>query len=102
MIEINGTEIELSEVWEQITDDELCDEVRKRSLEDAFQDDDDGVDEEDIYEEVYDEFERKNFILPKDFDRFKLRDHLVSIAGLGSYVTEKILFDKLSDLLDFS
>ena len=98
-IEIN---VPLSDVMSQISDDELVDEVKKRNLEDCFESDDSDADEEDIREEEYDSLLESNHVLPKLFDRFQLRDHLLSITGLGSYVSDKKLFDTLSDLLEFA
>lgn len=93
----------LSDVLKQIEDDELIDEVRSRNLEDVFEDDDDDkVDEDVLREEELVDLKKNNHVLPKLFDRFQLRDHLINIAGLGSYVSDETLFNKLSDLLEFS
>lgn len=95
--------VKLSDVLEQIEDDDLVAEVRSRRLEDAFEDDDnDEVDEDKIREEELVDLKKNNHVLPKMFDRFQLRDHLINIAGLGSYVSDETLFNKLSDLLEFS
>ena len=87
--------------FENITDDELVDEVRNRNLEDNFKDDDDDT-REDIEEEVEQDYERNHYVLPKDFDRFQLRDHLCDITRLGSYVSDEKLFNAIRDLLEFS
>lgn len=94
--------IELSTVLEQIDDDDLVAEVRDRSLEDAFEDNSDDVDEDKIREEEYKDLKKNNHVLPKMFDRFQLRDHLIDIAGLQTHVSDETLFNKLSDLLEFS
>lgn len=66
----------------------------------------DGFDEdaerEKIESQVEKDFEINYHILHKDFDRFQLRDHLIDIAGLYSHASDKKLFDKLSELLEFS
>ena len=94
--------VELSAVLEQIDDDYLVAEVRNRNLEEAFEDDSDDVDEDWIREEEYKNLRVINFVLPKMFDRFQLRDHLLDIAGLQTHVSDETLFNKLSDLLEFS
>ena len=53
-------------------------------------------------EELDKSYKHNNHVLPKEFDRFQLRDHLCNITRLGSYVSDKKLFDTLSDLLEFS
>jgi len=94
--------VELSAVLEQIDDDYLVAEVRNRNLEEAFEDDSDDVDEDRIREEEYMNLTGNHFVLPKMFDRFQLRDHLLDIAGLQTHVSDETLFNKLSDLLEFS
>lgn len=94
--------IELSTVLNHIEDDDLVAEVRNRRLEDAFDDNSDDVDEDKIREEEYKDLKRTNHVLPKMFDRFQLRDHLIDIAGLQTHVSDETLFNKLSDLLEFS
>ncbi len=94
MIELN---IPLSEVMSQISDDELANEVKRRDLGEDFCSD---VDEDKIREEEYEYLKKDNHVLPKLFDRFQLRDHLISIAGLGSYVSDEKLFDTLADFLN--
>lgn len=95
--------VDLSAVLEQIDDDELIQEVRDRKLEYKFKDDnDDGLDEDQIREEEYKNLTGNHFVLPKMFDRFQLRDHLLDIAGLQTHVSDATLFNKLSDLLEFS
>lgn len=94
----------VKEVAEELDDDDVCQMVRDRDLEENF--DESDFDEEEEREkleiEVQTEWEANHHVLPKMFDRFQLRDHLVNITGLGSYVSDKKLFDKLSDLLEFS
>lgn len=93
--------INLSTVLNQIEYDDLVAEVCKRRLEDRLtiiQD----VDEEKIREEEYKDLKRTNHVLSKMFDRFQLRDHLIDIAGLQTHVSDETLFNKLSDLLEFS
>ena len=80
-----------------ITDDELIEEVRWRDLEDRCQEDDDA-----LVAEMEEEYKHNYHMLPKDFDRFQLRDHLCNIARLGSYVSDEKLFDTIRDLLEFS
>lgn len=91
----------LSDVFEQIKDDDLVKEVENRKLEGRF-DNSDGPDEDAIREDEYKNLKKNNFVLPKSFDRFQLRDHLIDIAGLQSHVSDATLFNKLSDLLEFS
>lgn len=92
----------LSEVMEQISDDDLIEEIKKRDLEGCFDCNDDEQDEDQIREQEYIALKKNNHVLPKLFDRFQLRDHLISIAGIGSYSSDKKLFDTLSDLLEYS
>lgn len=94
--------VELSAVLEQIDDDCLVAEVRNRNLKEKFEDDSDDVDEDQIREEEYKNLTGNHFVLPKMFDRFQLRDHLLDIAGLQTHVSDATLFNKLSDLLEFS
>lgn len=41
----------------------------------------------------------EDYILCRDFDRHKLREHLLAITGLGSYVTDEGILNELSTLL---
>lgn len=84
-----------------ITNDELIEEVRWRDLEDRFQEDDDE-DDDALVAEMEEEYKHNYHMLPKNFDRFQLRDHLCNIARLGSYVSDEKLFDTIRDLLEFS
>lgn len=94
---------DLSAVLEQIDDDELIQEVKLRNLEDEFQDDDyDELDEDQIRYEEQEKLKLECHVLPKMFDRFQLRDHLIDIAGLQTHVSDETLFNKLSELLEFS
>lgn len=87
--------------FENITDDELIAEVRNRDLESSF-DVNYAEKMEELEEEADKNYKHNNHILPKDFDRFQLRDHLCNIARLGSYVSDEKLFNTLSDMLEFS
>ena len=87
--------------FKNITDDELIAEVRNRDLESNF--DVNYAEKMEELEEAADkDYKHNNHILPKDFDRFQLRDHLCNIARLGSYVSDEKLFNELRDLLEFS
>lgn len=41
----------------------------------------------------------EDYVLCRDFDRHKLREHLLAITGLGSYVTDEGILNELSTLL---
>ena len=95
----------VKKVAENLKDNDVVNLVHYRDLEDRF-DPKDGFDEdserEKIEEQVEKDIEINYHILHKDFDRFQLRDHLIDIAGLYSHASDKKLFDKLSELLEFS
>ena len=95
----------IDEVLAEVDNDTLVDMVRDRDLEECFDPASDFNPDEErerIEEETDKYYKADNRILSKDFDRFQLRDHLVSIAGLQSHCSDKKLFDKLADLLEFS
>ena len=92
----------VEDVLSEVCDDDLCEMVRNRNLEDCFQDDDDDDEDEISEEELLKDLEKTNYILPKDFDRFQLRDHLIDIARLHSHASDEKLFNALKDLLEFS
>lgn len=41
----------------------------------------------------------EDYVLCRDFDRHKLREHLLAITGLGSYVTDEGILSELESLL---
>lgn len=41
----------------------------------------------------------EDYVLCRDFDRHKLREHLLAITGLGSYVTDEEILSELKSLL---
>lgn len=41
----------------------------------------------------------EDYVLCRDFDRHKLREHLLAITGLGSYVTDDELLQRIKELL---
>lgn len=41
----------------------------------------------------------EDYVLCRDFDRHNLREHLLAITGLGSYVTDEGIWNELSTLL---
>lgn len=41
----------------------------------------------------------EDYVLCRDFDRHKLREHLLAITGLGSYVTDEGILNELESLL---
>lgn len=41
----------------------------------------------------------EDYVLCRDFDRHKLREHLLAITGLGSYVTDEGIWNELQSLL---
>ena len=88
------------EILEKLDDDDITNEVNRRGLEDSFQESDDQ-DEDALAEEQDREYRENNYVISKDFDRFKLREHLVDIAGLQSHVSDKTLFAKLEELLEY-
>ena len=89
------------EKFRYTTDEELIKEVYSRELEyDIHVDVKKKI--QDMEEELDKSYKHNNHVLPKEFDRFQLRDHLCNITRLGSYVSDKKLFDTLSDLLEFS
>lgn len=95
----------VKEAAKYLDDDDLVDMVRNRNLEDRFDPEtgfDEDVGREKIEAQVENDFEINYHVLHKDFDRFQLRDHLIDIAGLYSYESDKKLFDTLSELLEFS
>ena len=95
----------VKEAAKDLDDDDLVDMVRARNLEGRFDPEtgfDEDVEREKIEAQVENDFEINHHILHKDFDRFQLRDHLIDIAGLYSHASDKKLFDKLSELLEFS
>ena len=94
----------VEKVADLLEDDDLVDMIHERHLEKNFEDSDFDEDEEcaRIEDEVTKEFESSNHILPKFFDRFKLRDHLINIAGLHSHASDKKLFSELEFLLENS
>ena len=94
----------IEKVADLLEDDDLVDMIHERHLEKNFEDSDFDEDEEcaRIEDEVTKEFESSNHILPKFFDRFKLRDHLINIAGLHSHASDKKLFSELEFLLENS
>ena len=88
----------------EIDDDDLVQMVRDRNLVQCFEDDfyDGGDDDDEISEEeLLEDLKRSHFVLPKDFDRFQLRDHLIDIARLHSHASDKKLFKTLEELLEF-
>lgn len=94
----------VKEAAKDLDDDDLVDMVRARNLEGRFYLEtgfDEDVEREKIEAQVENDFEINYHVLHKDFDRFQLRDHLIDIAGLYSHASDKKLFDKLSELLEF-
>ena len=89
----------------EIDDDDLVQMVRDRDLVQCFEDDfyDGGDDDDEISEEeLLKDLKKTNYILPKEFDRFQLRDHLIDIARLHFHASDEKLFNVLRDLLEFS
>ena len=85
------------EILEDLDNNDITNEVERRGLEGQFKEDEDK-----LYEEFEKSFKHNNFVLSKDFDRFKLREHLVDIAGLQSHVSDKTLLAKIEELLEYS
>ena len=93
--------MKMADKFKDITDDELIEEVRDRNLESNFNIN--YAEEIEKMEEETDKcYKRSNHVLPMDFDRFQLRDHLCNITRLGSYVSDEKLFNTLGFLLEFS
>ena len=89
----------------EIDDDDLVQMVRDRNLVQCFEDDfyDGGDDDDEISEEeLLKDLKKTNYIIPKEFDRFQLRDHLIDISRLHSHASDEKLFNVLRDLLEFS
>lgn len=40
-----------------------------------------------------------SYTIRRDFDRHKLRDHLLNLTGQGSYVSDDELLERIKDLL---
>lgn len=90
------------QVADKLSDDDVCEIVRDRDLEDNFDESDEEEERDRIYDEVDASWQESHHVLPKFFDRFQLRDHLLDIAGLQSHNSDRKLFDKLQDLLEYS
>lgn len=87
--------------FKDITDEELISEVNERNLEHVF-DLDYSNKMTELEDEADKQYKRTHHVLPNDFDRFQLRDHLCNITRLGSYVSDEKLFNTLQDLLEYS
>lgn len=77
------------DVFEEIDDYDLEEEYNKRGLSSGSDDDDDTP------------LEANWFLLPKIFSKTQLRDHLTSIAGLGSHTSDSELLEELRRLMYF-
>lgn len=95
-----------SEVVELFDAEDLLDELPEWKIENfmenkgyEFNNSYDEEDEDEIEERLYKEIEENSFILKRDFDRHKLREHLLDITGLGHYVSTEDLLDEIKYLL---
>lgn len=78
------------DVFSEIDDFDLEEEYNKRNLVVGSSDDEDEV-----------AIDVNNFVLPKLFNKTQLRDHLVSIAGLGTHASDSEILEQLRWLMYF-
>lgn len=78
------TEVDVDVELDEFDDDDIVEELEKRGF---------CVTKEGDVGDV------NGFYLPTFFDRHKLREHLLAITGMGSYVTDEGILNELSTLL---
>ena len=78
--------------WDEVDDDTLIDAVEDR----GFYVYDEPVDPDEVWFETDVDYKRENLVLPKDFDKNQLVDFLLEALGLGHYITNGQLLEKLN------
>ena len=78
------TEVDVDVELDEFDDDDIIEELEKRGF---------CVTKEGDVGDV------NGFFLPEFYDCHKLREHLLAITGLGSYVTDEGIWNELQSLL---
>lgn len=81
---------------DEFDDDDLIEELESRGY--TVEEKDDEEDEGDIPETSRTRMP-SSYTIRRDFDRHKLRDHLLNLTGQGSYVSDDELLEQLKYLL---
>jgi len=88
-------DINISEYLYEVCDEDLIKEMAERGF-DVFED---GKCVSNENEKNLSQRMPAEYIIRRDFDRHKLRDHLLNLTGQGSYVSDDELVNKLKELL---
>lgn len=81
---------------DEFDDDDLIEELESRSY--TVEEKDDEEEEGDIPETSRTRMP-SSYTIPRNFDRHKLRDHLLNLTGQGSYVSDDELLQRIKELL---
>jgi len=88
-------DIDISEYLDEVSDKDLIKEMVERGF-DVFNGDKcvSNENEKNLSQRMPAEY-----IIRRDFDRHKLRDHLLNLTGQGSYVSDDELLERIKELL---
>ena len=88
-------DIDISEYLDEVCDKDLIKELAERGF-DVFEDDKcvSNENEKNLSQRMPTEY-----TIRRDFDRHKLRDHLLNLTGQGSYVSDDELLERIKELL---
>ena len=78
---------------EHFSAEELIRELEERGYFYVY---DEPVDTDEVWFETDVDYKRENLVLPKDFDKNQLVDFLLEALGLGHYITNGQLLEKLN------
>lgn len=81
---------------DEFDDDDLIEELESRGY--TVEEKDDEEDEGDVPETSRTRM-LSSYTIRRDFDRHKLRDHLLNLTGQGSYVSDDELLERIKELL---
>lgn len=81
---------------DEFDDDDLIEELESRGY--TVEEKDDEEDEGDV-PEISRTRMPSSYTIRRDFDRHKLRDHLLNLTGQGSYVSDDELLERIKELL---
>jgi len=88
-------DIDISEYLDEVSDKDLIKEMVERGF-DVFNGDKcvSNENEKNLSQRMPTEY-----TIRRDFDRHKLRDHLLNLTGQGSYVSDDELLERIKELL---